>query len=271
MVAFKKFHNKKQCVKTIITVLLLFNASFTQALGKDTSFDGRQAFIPFKTIVIDPGHGGHDKGSKGFENTFEKTVSLTLAKMMKKKLENSYRITLTRTDDYLLDISQRGAKANNIKADLFISIHTGGSFLHEAKGMAIFYHKYVPEKSRSRKDRSQSLFQNGGLTAWDDIQNKHRKDSMALAETLQTHLADHIQSLNIRGLNISVQGAPIMLLSCVDMPGVLLEIGYLTNPYEEKQLNDKNYLSGLADRICEGIDLFFERKSPIPFIDLHEQ
>ncbi|MCP4671722.1 MAG: hypothetical protein GY857_10500, partial [Desulfobacula sp.] len=80
MVAYKKFHNKKQCVKTIITVLLLFNAAATQALGKDTSFDGLPAFIPFKTIVIDPGHGGHDSGSKGLENTFEKTVSLTLAR-----------------------------------------------------------------------------------------------------------------------------------------------------------------------------------------------
>jgi N-acetylmuramoyl-L-alanine amidase len=266
MVAFKKFHNKKQCVKIILTVLLLLNASFTQTLGKDTSFDGRQAFIPLKTIVIDPGHGGHDKGSKGFENTFEKTVSLTLAKMMKKKLGNNYIITLTRTDDYLSDIPQRGAKANNIKADLFISIHTGGSFLHKAKGMAIFYHKGVSEKSLSRKDESQSLFQNGGLTAWDDIQSKHMKDSKTLAETLQTYLADHI-----RNLNIMVQGAPLMVLSGVDMPGVLLEIGYLTNPHEEKQLNDKKYLSGLADRICEGIDLFFERKLEIPFIDLHEQ
>ncbi|MBT8358976.1 MAG: N-acetylmuramoyl-L-alanine amidase, partial [Deltaproteobacteria bacterium] len=94
-----------------------------------------------KTVVLNPGHGGHDHGVKGPAGTLEKNVTLGLAQLIRDQLKKKYKIILTRSDDYWVDIPGRTAVANHKKADLFISIHAGGSFLHQAKGINIFYYK----------------------------------------------------------------------------------------------------------------------------------
>jgi len=118
-------------------LVVIFVCALTSESSPEKMIFGNQK----KIIVIDPGHGGYDNGAQGPDGTFEKNVTLTLARIIAEELGNTYRVILTRTDDYLLDIPARTAAANHLEADLFISIHAGGSFLHQASGMSLYYFK----------------------------------------------------------------------------------------------------------------------------------
>ena len=120
-------------------LVIIFVCALTSESSPEKMIFGKQK----KIIVIDPGHGGYDNGAQGPDETFEKNVSLTLARILAEELGNTYRVILTRTDDYWLDIPARTATANHVAADLFISIHTGGSYLHKASAMTLYYFKEV--------------------------------------------------------------------------------------------------------------------------------
>ena len=208
-----------------------------------------------KTIVIDPGHGGYDNGASGPEGTFEKKVTLELARMLATKLENTYRVILTRTDDYFIDIPTRTSMANHENADLFISIHAGGSFLHQANGTTLYFFSKISESVLTPDtDPSKSLETIGHRSLWSDIQNRHQTSSKILANLLLNRIAE--QTLFKKG---EILGAPLKVLEGADMPAVCLEIGYITNPAEEKSLQDTSVLSNIAQSIRNGIDDFFEK------------
>lgn len=219
-----------------------------------------------RIIVLDPGHGGYDKGAKGPGGTYEKTTALSIARIIASEIGDKYKVVLTRTDDYRVDIPGRTAIANHLKADMFISIHTGGSFLHKASGMSIFHYKKISGlpfifETKTTK-RLEKIDTN---TPWNDIQNTHATASTVLADLIKNSIQDQIKDLEIK-----IQSAPLLVLSGADMPGVLIEIGYLTNPAEEKTLGNANFLSAFAKAISNGIDIFFKQNSTISFIDLRE-
>lgn len=208
-----------------------------------------------KTIVIDPGHGGHDTGAKGPEGTLEKTIALNLAQMISEKLDMRYRIVLTRTGDYWLDIPGRTAVANEAKADVFISIHTGGSYIHQASGLSLFFFKELSQIA-PENDNEKSL-QNSldrGADPWDTLQRQHQSVSTKLAMILKSRL----EAENEHNVD-TARGAPLLILRGADMPAVLIEVGYLTNPLEEKKLLDNEILADLANKISEGIRDYFEK------------
>ncbi len=219
-----------------------------------------------KTIVIDPGHGGDDKGVLGPDGTLEKSITLALAQIIQNGLGEEYQPILTRTDDYQLDIPERTSAANHAKADLFISIHSGGSNLHDAEGMTVYYYKSLSKNSQPpRLPEKESIHGNDLSRPWHNLQQNHIHASARMSNVLHLRLADHL-----RQKNITIRRVPLSVLSGADMPSVLIEIGYLTNPVEEKKLNNDAYLSDLAEGICKGISDFFSKKSDISFIDLHE-
>jgi len=208
-----------------------------------------------KTIVLDPGHGGYDKGAQGPDGTLEKTVTLNLARMIAKELANNYRAVLTRTGDYWLDIPARTASANHVEADLFISIHTGGSFLHQASGITLYYFKEFAESSiASDTDPSQPFKSINDQVPWPNIHNRHQKSSKVLAQLMLNRI--NKQRIFTKS---DIQDAQFMILEGADMPAVCLEIGYITNPAEEKSLRDISVLSNIAKGIRNGIDDFFEK------------
>jgi N-acetylmuramoyl-L-alanine amidase len=208
-----------------------------------------------KTIVLDPGHGGHDTGALGPEGTFEKNVTLDLARMLAAELENTYRVILTRTDDYFLNIPTRTSMANHANADLFISIHSGGSFLHQVSGITLYFFNEISESVLTPDaDSSKPLETNDHRSLWSDIQNRHQTSSKILASLLLNRITE--QTLFKKG---EILGAPLKVLEGADMPAVCLEIGYLTNPAEEKSLQDTSVLSNIAQGIRNGIDDFFEK------------
>ena len=205
----------------------------------------KSGYGPYRGIVVlDPGHGGNDTGARGPEGVLEKTVAFTLAQMIAAELGTDYRVILTRTGDYELDIPARTAFANQAKADLFISIHTGGSFLHQASGLYVFYFKELPGMSQPEAIQSDA----GNVQIWDTLQRRHQTASVALAKQMEKHMTVG----NTFKLN-GVEAAPLMVLRGADMPAVLIEIGYLTNPLEEKMLREKGGLSDHAKRIAKGI------------------
>lgn len=258
-----KFFSKR-CVFIIFWfITIFFFTGMVLAKNKNPVTPKASPSSRIKTIVIDPGHGGHDTGAKGIENTNEKTISLSLARLIADDLKDDYAVVFTRTGDFLLNLSARTAKANTLKADLFISIHTGGSFLHTGSGFIIYYYKKSTRYGSI--DQALSDASLADIHIWDNIQNKHLEASSAFAHRLQG-----ILGYEKGDLKAGVLEAPLVVLAGADMPAVLLEIGYLTNPAEEEKLSNNTYLSELSKKICIGIKEFFEKGTKNSIIDLHE-
>jgi N-acetylmuramoyl-L-alanine amidase len=205
-----------------------------------------------KGVVLDPGHGGHDRGAVGPSGLAEKDVTLVLAKKIRDTLTGNHKVFLTREGDYWLDIERRTAVANHCRADVFISLHAGGSLYHGAHGVAVFYYGaetaqgFFPEPAPPVGDGGQAL------PPWDQLQPKHTAQSRRLANLIKDQLIARLNPAD-RG----VQKVPCLVLTGVDMPAVLVEIGYVTHPSEEKMLKDSESVSAVAEAIGQGIRAFF--------------
>ncbi len=194
-------------------------------------------------IVIDPGHGGHDKGVRSPSNILEKDITLTIARHLKTELTPQYKVFLTRTDDYQLDSASRTSHANHRNADIFISLHAGGGFRHQTDGFKVFYHKsanHDPDSATSRKDQ------------WTQIQKRHQTNSQTLAELIAREIKGRFNPADVR-----VKGAPLFVLEGADMPAVLVECGYLTNPTRAEAMHQKKFSRTLAGSIKAALDAFW--------------
>jgi N-acetylmuramoyl-L-alanine amidase len=237
----------------LISLLLLASVSFTaKAPAQDVSLS--HDLLGQNVVVLDPGHGGHDPGAVGPSGLAEKDVALVLAKKIKDALAGTYAVYLTRDGDYGLDIEKRTAVANYHRADVFISLHAGGSLHHEAQGMAVFY--YGPGTGQGLSPEPVAPVGDGGQTlhSWDQIQLKHTAQSRRLADLVHDQLVARFNPVD-RGID----RAPCLVLRGADMPAVLVEIGYVTHPAEEKVLKDPGSMSTVAEAIGQGIREFFER------------
>ena len=208
-------------------------------------------------VVIDPGHGGNDAGAKGPNNTLEKTVTLNLAHMLAQQLKARYRVVLTRNGDYGLDHSGRTAVANHAKAEIFISLHTGGSFIHNINGSAVYFYQPFQESALTTETHAPKPLQdNKPDVSWGMIQAKYRITSEKLANQIQSRLTTLWQPQDIK-----VQGAPLLVLEGADMAAVAIEIGNLLNANAEKALSDPRFLSRIAEAITGEINAFFAEKA----------
>ena len=220
--------------------------------------DSKQALFEagMPVVVIDPGHGGNDTGAKGPSGIQEKTITLNLARSIADQLKASCRVVLTRSDDYRLDISERTAVANQSKADIFISLHTGSSFIGSISGETVyFYQPFLGSALTAESERPQSLRDSDIPVSWDQIQTKYRITSRKLAKLIKYQLNNVRQPPDTK-----IQGAPLLVLEGADMPAVAIEIGNLSNPNEEKALGDTEFLAVIARAIAKGIDAYFAQK-----------
>jgi N-acetylmuramoyl-L-alanine amidase len=232
-------------------LILLFCIFTSDANAKQTLFKKNMP-----VIVIDPGHGGTDAGAKGPNDTLEKTVTLNLAHILAKQMQERYRVVLTRNGDYGLDHPGRTAVANQAKAEIFISLHTGSSFIHNINGSTVYFYQPFQESALTSETRSPKPLQDSNpAVSWEMIQAKYRKTSENLAGQIHSRLSALWQPQNVK-----VQGTPLLVLEGADMPAVAIEIGNLTNPTSEKALGDPGFLSRVAKAITSGIDAFFAEK-----------
>ncbi len=208
------------------------------------------------TVMIDPGHGGYDAGARGTDGTLEKDINFALARMVAAGLKDrGYRALLTRSGDYHVDIFDRTAKANQVPADLFISLHVGGGFSYQQQMCAVFY---FGRKSgyfrRIGTDGKSALEQVRPYIVWEAVNEQYVFASQRAARTIQKALSDSKEG----GTFHVVREERLAVLEGAAMPAVLVELGPLVNPAAEKKLQSPEALSIIADRLCRGIEIFFK-------------
>ncbi len=232
-----------------LSIILL---SVTIVRADDTLPKDRQPNI----IVLDPGHGGNDMGARGPENMTEKQVAMTFVGLMAERLKKAYTVVLTRKDDYQIDVFERPALANHLKADLFVSIHTGGSFRSYPRGMSLFYYKDPSHNAAAFETQTSILSEpSSAIKVWEQDRPELVEKSRHLAELIRKRL---IQA--DKNLKLTTSGAPLIVMSGADMPAVLIEIGTITNPLDARALRDETSLSNVAQAICNAIDDFFSNE-----------
>jgi len=236
------------------------NAPSSERVGRSTPL-----------IVVDAGHGGKDQGAKSAKGVHEKDVNLTISRHVKAILENrfKYRVVMTRQNDTFISLKKRSEIANKQNADLFVSIHANAAKRKSAHGVET----YSLGETNNKGALATAARENGELvhSVEDDITkeiiaslftNKKINDSSRLAKTVQKNIYRSSRK-QFRGLkNLGEKEGPFYVLHGADMPSILVEVGFLTNPKEAHMLTKPKYLYRLASSIAEGIHEYFLIKPP---------
>ncbi len=237
--------------RTRLVWLLFFLLAFVgnEAFPQDKSWS--RVAVTGKVIVLDPGHGGHAPGAAGPSGTLEKRVTFALAQKIQEALSETHTVHLTRDGDYWLDTEKRTAVANHYRADVFVSLHAGGSFQHKARGVTVFFYGANTARGLVPQQEGYDAESRQKLRPWDYIQIAHARESKLLANLIYGQL-----NATLHPVDASVRQAPCLALKGADMPAVLVEVGYMTHPAEEKQLADVSVMSDMANAIGQGIEKF---------------
>jgi N-acetylmuramoyl-L-alanine amidase len=211
------------------------------------------------TVVLDAGHGGDDAGVRASSGTTEKQVTLDFAKRIKSALESrlGVRVILTRDDDKAVGLDERTAIANNGKGDLFLSLHMNAAGTPKVAGAAVYVMRLDREGEDARReagDQAVALPVLGGGTRiietirWDLAQARHLDDSARLAMLLSSALEAHVAMAAQ-----PVQAAPLRVLAGLNMPAAIVELGFLTNPDQEKQVTSDEPRATLVQAVVDAV------------------
>jgi len=211
-------------------------------------------------IVIDPGHGGHDSGTLGADGIEEKDVVLDVALRLGKLLHERLgsEIIYTRTDDTFIPLETRTAIANKAQADLFISIHANSSSDETARGVETYYLNFTSEPdaldvaARENAVSTQSIHQLSDLVKKIELKEKI-DESREFASDVEQSLYSGLQSGNAGLKNRGVKKAPFVVLIGANMPSVLAEISFVTNPKDASQLRRPEYRERVAESLYKGV------------------
>ncbi len=239
---------------------------------------GRSSFVPPSThrgftVVLDPGHGGVETGAIGKKGSVEKELNLLLSQEIQRQLEaaTSVRVLLTRQTDEQIGLMERTAIANENKADLFISVHLNSSLSGRAFGAETYFlslNASDRQAAASAEIENRSYAGDGesddlDLILWDLAQTRHLARSQQLANLIQSEL-NSMLGLKDRG----VKQAPFKVLIGAQMPAVLVELGFLSNPEEEAQLKDSAHRSKLAAALVKAVLTYHQPGGePPPTVD----
>jgi N-acetylmuramoyl-L-alanine amidase len=226
------------------------------------------------TIVIDPGHGGEDPGARGRRGSHEKEITLMIARRLKGLIdaEPEMRAVLTRDGDYYLPLNARVEKARKVKADLFVSVHADAFIRPHARGSSVFTLSQRPTSEAARWLAKQE--NDSDLVGGVNLEGKDRFLAQTLLDLSQTATTDH--SLKLGGAVLAelgqvntlhkarVEQAGFAVLKAPDVPSILVETAFISNPEEEKRLNDQAYQDRLARAILSGIKRYFAKNPPRP-------
>lgn len=223
-------------------------------------------------IVIDPGHGGKDSGAIGVDGIKEKNIVLLIAKQLAKLInqEKNRRVILTRDGDYFVTLRQRLRLAHRYKTDIFISIHADSYFNNIASGASVYAlsaHGATSEAARwlARRDNYSEL---GGvdLGELNDKSVVLRSVLIDMAQTATTQASLRLGKCILDGLTpitslhySEVEQAPFVVLKSPDIPSILVEVGFVSNPKEAQHLNDKNVQQTLANALSHGIEKYIHQ------------
>ena len=226
------------------------------------------------TIALDPGHGGEDPGATGAAGTREKDIVLSIAKRLKFKLEElpNMRVMLTRDDDYFVPLGGRVDKARKVQADLFVSLHADAFVEPSARGSSVFVLSEKGATSTAARwlaNKENLADAIGGVNIkshdkqlasvlFDLSTTAQINDSMKLGKAVLGEIGG-IARLH-RG---AVEQAGFAVLKAPDIPSILIETAFISNPEEEAKLRDNGYQDQIADAITKGIKRYFSKNPPM--------
>jgi N-acetylmuramoyl-L-alanine amidase len=225
-------------------------------------------------VAIDAGHGGEDPGARGRHGTREKDVTLAIARRLKTAIdkEPDMRAVLVRDGDYFIPLAQRVGKARRVQADLFVSIHADAWVRPDVRGSSVFA---LSEKGATstaarllaQKENQSDLIGGVNLGVRDPIlartlldlsQTATINDSLKLARHVLTELGD-VNALH----KAAVEQAGFAVLKAPDVPSILVETAFISNPEEEKRLKDSAYQEKMAGAILGGIKRYLSQNPPL--------
>jgi len=229
--------------------------SLTRALG-----------LKINRIVIDAGHGGHDTGTIGPHGLMEKDLCLDVAQRLGALIEQKLPgadVVYTRNDDTFVPLEERTAIANRAQADLFISIHANSSHDGSARGVETYYLNFATtEESMEVASRENALSQESLHDLQDIIKKIARNDkieeSKELASDIQDSLTQRLQVVSHSERNRGVKKAPFVVLIGANMPSILSEISFVSNPADEKLLRKTDQRQRIADGLFRGVSSYLE-------------
>ncbi|MGB2668179.1 MAG: N-acetylmuramoyl-L-alanine amidase [Candidatus Acidiferrum sp.] len=230
-------------------------STLTRALG-----------LKISRIVIDAGHGGHDTGTIGPTGLMEKDlcldVALRLGKLIEQKLPGA-DVVYTRSDDTFIPLEERTHIANDAKADLFVSIHANSSPDHGARGVETYYLNMKGSPEAMEVAARENAVSQEGIHDLEDLVMKIARtekidESKELAEDVQDSLSKRIQKTAKPVRNRGVRKAPFVVLIGADMPSILTEISFLSNPADEQLLKKPEHRQHIAEGVFQGVSAYLE-------------
>ncbi len=221
-----------------------------------------------KVIVLDPGHGGVDPGAIGVSGVYEKHITLAMARELKEVLEKNsgYKVYLTRNRDIFIPLRDRVKIARRYDADLFLSIHADSAANRKATGLSVYT---LSEKASDKEAAALAEKENkadivAGLNfaehskeVSDILLNLAQRETLNRSSEFATFVVSEMRK-STHTLDNTHRFAGFAVLKAPDVPSVLMELGYLSNRYEEKQLQQKSYRKKLAAAAARAIDRYFQ-------------
>ncbi len=241
----------------------------------DTKRSGKGVVDRLVTVTLDPGHGGEDPGASGKMGNHEKDVVLNIARLLKARIdgEPNMRALMTRDSDFFVPLGVRVQKARRVQADLFVSIHADAWVNPEARGSSVFV---LSDKGASssaarwlaKQQNDADLIGGVNLGGKDPVLAKTLLDLSQTAtanDSLKLGNAMLGEPSNISRLHKgAVEQAGFAVLKAPDIPSVLVETAFISNPEEEKKLIDQGYQEQMADALFRGIKQYFAKNPPHP-------
>jgi N-acetylmuramoyl-L-alanine amidase len=272
-------HNRSLKVLALAALLFLFLIITSFSGGDD---DGPQSSFRFKTVVIDAGHGGKDPGAHGSYSS-EKNVTLAIAKKLERLLKDNMpevNVVMTRSTDRFVELNRRANIANQINANLFVSIHCNSSpegtakIAHKEKGVMMLVYGF-----HRKGEQIEALRENASIYIEKDYQKnyagynekdptsmivlntfmqKYRKQSILFGELLDNEFKGNDGR---RSRGVKEQG--VLVLAHSAMPAVLVETGYINNNTEEKYLNSEDGQNAIANSVFRAIKAYRRQIKPV--------
>jgi N-acetylmuramoyl-L-alanine amidase len=246
-----------QTSKSPVTVIPLRNSSGNYSIV-------RQLGLGVATIVLDPGHGGKDPGVVFKKSVYEKDLVLDFALRMKSILEKDgkYQVYMTRDSDVYLPLEERTARAMQYKADLFISLHMNSNRSSSLGGLEVYYLGFATDRQTEALAAQENSVSQKSIGELQEILklmiDAKVEESKDLAQIISMGVLNHMKkdysSFRTRG----IRQAPFIVLIGASMPSLLVELGYLTNQSESKNLLNPVYRQKLAESLAKGLEDYIQ-------------
>jgi N-acetylmuramoyl-L-alanine amidase len=225
------------------------------------------------TVAIDPGHGGEDPGAVGKRGTFEKNVTLSIARRLDRMMQtgSKMRVLLTRDGDYFVPLGQRVARARRVQADLFVSIHADAWIKPDARGSSVFALSERGATSTAaawmaRRENDADLIGGIDLGTHDPGIARVLLDLSTTAQISESLRFGNAVLRELERVNDlhkpRVEQAGFAVLKAPDIPSILVETAFISNPQEELRLKDESYQQAMAQAMFRGIERYFAKNPP---------